>query len=73
MTTAFLFLLVVRPILFGIIGAWMGGVAGGAWYFLRYVPAGLAVTFATILSTIGCAVLSRPYVRTFAYLLRRRM
>jgi len=30
LTTAFLFLLVVRPILFGIIGVWMGGVAGGA-------------------------------------------
>ena len=66
-------ILVVRPFLFGLAGAWLFGVAGGAWYFLRYVPPVLALALSATLSTLGCAVVSPVYRRILPFMFRSRI
>lgn len=73
LTATFLALLALRPILFGITGLWLAGIAGGAWYFLRFVPPGVALLFGAVLSTLGCAVGSRFYVRVLGLVLHRHI
>ena len=64
-------MLIVRPLLFGIMGAWLGGIAGAAWYFVRYLPPAVALGFGAILSTLVCAIGAPFYFRGLGFLLRR--
>ncbi len=73
LTVVFLVLLALRPILFGITGVWLGGIAVSAWYFLRFLSPGIALAFGAILSTLACAVGSPVYFRTLAFVLRRHV
>lgn len=64
-------MLAVRPILFGVVGAWVGGVAGGAWYFLRFVPPAPALGLSAVLATLGYVIV-RPVYRNAARIILRR-
>ncbi len=73
LTMMLLTTLALRPILFGMLSAWLGGLAGAAWYFLRYVPPALALGFGAVLSTLVCAIGAPLYHRIMGFLLRHRM
>jgi len=64
-------MLAVRPFLFALAGVWLLGIAGSAVYFLRYLPASLALGLGSILSTIGCAVGFPVYRQAIGFVLRR--
>lgn len=62
----------LRPILLGLIGLWLAGTVGSAWYLLSYVPPTVALTLGAILSSIASAV-GWPYsTRVARFVLRRR-
>lgn len=65
-------ILVLRPIFFGLIGLWLVGFVGSAWYFRGYVPAAVALTLGGILSTVACAVGWPFSVRILRFVLRGR-
>jgi len=65
-------ILVLRPIFFGLIGLWLVGFVGSAWYFRAYVPAAVALTLGGILSTVACAVGWPSSVRILRFVLRGR-
>lgn len=71
LATGLVAMLAVRPILFGLVGAWVAGVAGGAWYFLRFVPPAAALALGAVLATLGCAIIRPVYRNTARILLRR--
>ena len=64
-------MLAVRPLLFGFVGMWLGGMAAGAWYFLRFVPPAGAIALSAVLATLGCAII-RPVYRNAARIAIRR-
>ena len=69
--TALLFaVLLVKPFLFVLAGAWLLGSAGSAAYFLRYLPPTLALGLGSVLSTVTCAI-AAPMVRWIPRLLLR--
>jgi len=66
-------MLLVRPLLFTFLIAWLGGLMGSAWYFVRFLPPtaalGLGATLSTILSAVGAPLLSRM----ISFVLRQRL
>ena len=68
---ALVVILAVRPLLFGFVGLWLGGIAAGAWYFLRFVPPAGAMALSAGLATLGCAIV-RPVYRNAARIVFRR-
>lgn len=71
LTASLVATLAVRPLLFGIMSAWLGGLGGVAWYFLRYLPPMVALGLGATLSTLVCAIGAPLYFRTIGFVLRR--
>jgi len=65
--------LLARPLLFTLLVAWLGGLMGSAWYFVRFLPATAALGLGATLSTIVCAVGAPVVSRTLNFVLRQRL
>jgi len=71
LTALLVAMLLFRPILFVLAGAWLLGSAGSAAYLLRYLPPTLAFGVGSVLSTVVCAI-GAPALRWVPRLLLRR-
>ena len=66
-------ILAFRPLLFGLIAAWLAGVVGSAWYFRGYVSSAVALALGAIPATIGGGIVWPFSSRILRFVLRRRV